>query len=170
MNTVQTFKPRPSSGWFWLILLGVVAIVATNLGGLATGFDSSNLFITVIGLAGMVIFLIATALAMFFPQMRYELRSDHLALLYGPYQMYTIPYAEIHKVSWQDLAVSPVSAIRLPGLALFRVPYTGSGVLKMCATSAATRILVIQTSGGTYGITPLEEGPFVSALMQHVKG
>jgi hypothetical protein len=73
-------------------------------------------------------------------------------------------------MSWQDLAISPLSSVRMPGLALFSVFYSDEGVVKMCATSAATRILLIRTRNSTYGITPADEELFVNALMKKMRG
>lgn len=169
MNPNLSYKPRPSTGWLWLVLIGVTILVLTNLAPLGTGFDYSNPMIAAVSLLGLVLALGFLGLAILFPQMKYELRGDHLTLLYGPFQVYRIPYSEIRKIEWGDLALSMVSAVRFPGFALFSVPYSDAGVVKMCATSAATRILLIRTADGAYGITPAEEVQFVSALTKRMK-
>ncbi|NTU51872.1 MAG: hypothetical protein HGA94_05485, partial [Candidatus Aminicenantes bacterium] len=51
-----------------------------------------------------------------------------------------------------------------PGIALFEVLYGDVGRVKMCSTAALKGILLIETDGGLYGITPLDEEGFVAAV------
>jgi hypothetical protein len=77
---------------------------------------------------------------------------------------YRIPLDEVHAIERRDLSLSLWSSVRLPGLALFAVPYRGMGQVKMCATAATKDILLIETAEGMYGITPADEGGLVAAL------
>jgi hypothetical protein len=103
-------------------------------------------------------------LALWFPAMRYELRSGELVLRYGPVLTYRIPLSSIVRIRRRNLAVSLWSSMRLPGLALFKVPYSDVGTVRMCATSASRRILLIETRDAAYGLTPVDEEGFVAEL------
>jgi hypothetical protein len=103
-------------------------------------------------------------LAVWFPSMRYEIGSRALELRYGPVLHYRIPLKDIERLSRRDLSPSLWASLRLPGIALFTVRYNDVGPVKMCASSAAHGILLIQTVGEAYGITPEREDEFVSML------
>jgi hypothetical protein len=96
--------------------------------------------------------------------MRYELGRTTLTLRCGPFLTYRIPLAEIETVQRRNLEVSVWASLRLPGLALFTVPYADVGRAKMCATRAAERILLIRTRHDRYGVTPADEEAFLTAL------
>ena len=122
--------------------------------------------ITLIAIApSVVIGLPFLALAALFPTMRYELDADALTLRYGPVLRYRIPYSEIQGMQRRDLSVPVWSSMRLPGLALFVVPYNDVGPVRMCATRAAKDILLIRTTRATYGLTPADERSFLDAIM-----
>ena len=170
MNANIVYKPRPSLGWLWLTMIGVAVLILMIfplLATLADGVPAGLLFPFVLGI---VIGGGALVLAAMFPTIRYELRPTTLALIYGPWTVYQIPYSEINKVSWQNLSVSILSSFRLPGFALWGVPYNDAGQVKMCATAAANHILMIRTGRDQYGITPADEEGFVKELMARVKG
>ena len=103
-------------------------------------------------------------LAAWFPTMRYELDEHALTLRYGPVLTYRIPLNEIQTIRKRNLSISLWSSMRFPGIALFTVPYTDVGKVKMCATAAATGILLIETAKDKYGLTPADEEGFVAAL------
>lgn len=164
VGATLTFKPRPSSGWLWLAAIGAIPLLLS----LAILLPFSGLLpISVILLNLGPTSLIAIpflALAAWFPTMRYELADETLTLRYGPVLRYRIPLAEVQDVRRRNLSISLVSSMRLPGLALFTVSYADVGRVKMCATSAAERILLIKTPKATYGVTPADEEGFVAAL------
>jgi uncharacterized membrane protein len=84
---VKTYKPRPSTGWIWLVLLAALFAVLGFLAMRAMGGPSgSGLIILIIASIIAVYFL---ALAVFFPSMRYELWADKLVLSYG--RLFIIP-------------------------------------------------------------------------------
>jgi len=104
------------------------------------------------------------ALAIWFPTMRYELDAGTLTLRYGPVLTYRIALDEVQSIERRDLPISLWSSVRLPGLAVFAVPYRGVGQIKMCATAAARDILLIATAEELYGITPSDVAGFLAAL------
>lgn len=170
MDTTLTFKPRPSTGWLWLVIIGaatLLVLLPPMLAVMYQGYSGGMLFPFYIGI---VVAAMAFMLAAMFPTMRYELRPTTLALIFGPWTVYKIPYQAISRVAWQDLRVSPLSSFRLPGFALWSVPYIDAGILKMCATACANHILVIYTDKNKFGITPADEQGFVSELLKRVKG
>ena len=143
----------------------VTASGAPTLAIVLSGARGPSL-ITLITIApSIVIGLPFLALAALFPTMRYELDADALTLRYGPVLRYRIPYSEIQGMQRRDLSVPVWSSMRLPGLALFVVPYNDVGPVRMCATRAAKDILLIRTTRATYGLTPAEERLFLDAIM-----
>ena len=97
-----------------------------------------------------------------------ELDERSLTLRYGPVLTYQIPLNEIQTIRKRNLSISLLSSMRLPGLALFTVHYTDLGNVKMCATSAATGILLVETAKHKYGLTPADEEGFLAALQARI--
>jgi hypothetical protein len=167
MNSKRIFKPRPSTGWAWVGVPGLL-LLATGVSMILTSGLAGPLMIMI--LLSVSIGLGFVVLAIFFPTMRYELEDDHLTLTYGPLLRYTIDISKIKSIRRQDLGFSLLSSFRFPGLALFSVPYPEIGSVKMCATAASTGILLIETESTKYGLTPANEEQFVAELrerMQH---
>jgi len=161
-DTVRSFKPRPSYGWCWLILLAVIIGALGIAPALALGIDSTNARITLlISVPVTVAFLI---LAFWFPTMRYELSREAIILRYGPVITYRILLKEIRTIRRKNLTMTIWSSIRFPGIALFKIPYGNAGEVKMCATSALNNILLIETEKEKYGLTPDNEEEFVAAV------
>ena len=165
MDETLVFEPRPSRGWLSLLLLALAllfcslpAVVGAAMGAVPWPV---GLLVGGIGLGLGVPFL---ALALWFPTMRYELGADALTLRYGPVLAYRIPLNRVRSVERRNLRLSLWSSVRLPGVALFSVPYRGMGQVKMCASAAASDILLIDTAEGLYGITPADELGLLAAL------
>ena len=163
-STVVTFKPRPSNGWLSLAVLGVVLFLptATTLASTSPTLQSPALLINLAISLGFGVPILL--LAAWFPTMRYELSDETLSLRYGPVLNYRIPLDTITSMRRRNLSITLWSAMRLPGLALFAVPYGDVGKVRMCATAAANGILLIETADRKYGITPADEASFVAAI------
>ncbi len=159
---IKTFQPRPSLGWAWLALMGVVIIALTIIPALTTGLFSGGAVLTLIICIPVAIALLV--LAAWFPTMRYELTRDQLTLHYGPVLTYRIPLHAIRTIRRRNLSMTIWSAVRFPGIALFKVPYSDVGNVKMCATAALNNILLIETEKEKYGLTPADEEGFVAAV------
>lgn len=158
------FKPRPSWGWVWLLGLALL-ILALSVWPLLLAGDELPGWGWAINLGvGLLIGLPGLVLMAWFPTLHYELDETTLTLRYGPVLTYRIPLAEIRSIRRRDLAISLWSSLRLPGLALFSVPYADVGTVKMCATAAAHGILLIETANEKYGLTPADEAGLVAAL------
>jgi hypothetical protein len=162
----KTFKPRPSIGWIWVSLIGLV-LLATGLGLMIIYGLSSPFLITI--LLTVPIGIVFLVLAIFFPTMRYEIEGSRLTLRYGPLLRYTIELGQIKSIRSRDLEVSFVSSFRFPGLAIFAVPYPEVGTIKMCATAASHNILLIETASAKYGLTPADEQQFVAELRSRMR-
>ena len=157
-----TFQPRPSYGWAWLVLVALVISAVAIAPAVAMGVSFRNAILTLIICTPIAIaFLI---LAFWFPTMHYELDQDQLTLHYGPVLTYRIPLSEIRTIRRRNLSMTIWSTIRLPGIALFTVPYSDVGNVKMCATAALNNILLIETEKEKYGLTPADEEDFVAAI------
>jgi hypothetical protein len=164
----RTFKPRPSHGWIWLVVMALIIVAISIAPAIATGLPSTNATLTLIiciPIAGT--FLV---LASWFPTMHYELDHEQLTLRYGPVLTYRIPLREIRTIRRRNLGLTIWSTIRFPGIALFSVPYADVGNVKMCATAALNDILLIETDKAKYGLTPADEEAFVSALRAKMEG
>ena len=161
------YRPRPSFGWLWTIALGLVILVSTVPAALASDEVPSGIRLIMLALAllGGAFFVTAA----YFPTMRYTLEPDALVLTYGPLLRYRIPYADIDDVRTRDLVISLWSSARVPGLALWKVPYTDVGNVFMCSTRAARGVLLIRARGTLYGISPAEQDAFVDALLDRVR-
>jgi hypothetical protein len=173
MSTSLTYPARPSNGRLWLALLGIfvviILVMPLFLGAGIKEFTNPGLLLSLT--LGGIIGGGALLLAVLFPTMRYTLDSDALLVRFGPWELYRIPYTDIQKISWQNLSPTLWSSFRLPGFAMFSVPYGNNvGTIKMCASACANHILVIRARRALYGITPADEEQFVTALMARVKG
>jgi len=157
----KIYKPRPSNGWVWVGVLGLVPLgIGLNI-FISSGLSGPFLILVPIG----IVFLVIAAC---FPTMRYEVEGTNLTLTYGPLLRYTINIEEIKSIRRRDLGFSPFSSFRFPGLAIFRVLYPEIGLVKMCATAASNGILLIETESAKYGLTPADEKEFVVELQKRM--
>jgi hypothetical protein len=166
MNAKKFFKPRPSTGWIWAAVLGLVLLGVGLNRWMVSGFSSPYLLMILLTIPIGIVFLV---IAVFFPAMHYEIEGDLLTLTYGPLLRYTIDVKQIKSIRRRDLGISPVSSFRWPGLAIFSVLYPEIGIVKMCATAASTGILLIETGSTKYGLTPADEEEFVAELRARMK-
>jgi len=157
---VKTFPAARSYGRAWLVGLGLVMVLLA-VPSLLVGVLWSFLIAVVIAVPFLV-------LAWWFPTIRYTLTSSELGLHYGPFN-YTVKLSEIERVSKQNLAISLWSSVRLPGFAMFTVPYSDVGNVFMCATRSAKDIILIVTAERKYGVTPADEDEFLGELRQRLE-
>jgi hypothetical protein len=163
MEEKMVFKPRPSIGWVSLALLALV-LLAVGISALSGG--STNL---VIGVFFSLLGLYFVLLVIWWPTMRYELDRETLTLLYGKAIKYRIPLETIRSVKRVDLGLSLWSSIRMPGVALFSVPYSDVGQVRMCSTAALNGVLLIETEKGLYGITPEAEDQLAATIQARIR-
>jgi len=161
-KAVTTFQPRSSPGWLWLLFMAVIMGAIGIAPALAGGLSSTGAVLTL--LVCIPVALAFVRLALWFPKMRYELDQDDLILRYGPVLTYRIPLRAIQIIRRRNLSMTIWSSIRFPGIALFKVPYGDVGNVKLCATAALNKILLIETATEKYGMTPADEEAFVAAL------
>lgn len=162
MTSEMKFKPRPSHGWFYLVLLAVIILALGVVPALSMGVYSTSTILTLV--ISIPISLAFLFLAFWFPTMRYELDHDQLLLRYGPVLTYRIPLGEIRTIRRRNLNMTIWSSVRFPGIALFTIPYGDVGNVRMCATAALNDILLIETEKGKFGLTPADEETFVAAI------
>ena len=166
MTEKKIFKPRPSTGWIWVGLLGLIPLAIGIAVMVTQGLSGPFLIMILITISIGTMFLLV---AIFFPTMRYELEGSRLTLRYGPVLRYSIELRQIKSIRSRDLQISPVSSFRFPGLAIFTVLYPEVGLVKMCATAASHGILLIETSSAKYGVTPADEQGFVAELRERMR-
>lgn len=164
---VERFRPLPSLGWLWVLVLTAVMVVPLPV-ALASGEpippEERAVALGTFALVGVIAAWFVVAVA-FFPRMRYDLGSDALVISYGPILRYVVPYASITDVRVTDLRFSPWSSFRFPGLALWKVRYgSGMGTVKMCSTRSHKGVLLITAGGECYGISPAEQERFTHEL------
>ena len=174
MGAVQVFKPRRSRGWLWMVVLalafiGIGVLTALPIVSAASGDTIALVVVLANGLVMLAIGVPFLVLAAWFPTMRYELDDRALTLYYGPVLKYCIPLEKVQVIRRRNLSISLWSSMRFPGLALFTVLYADVGKVKMCATAAATGILLIETETEKYGLTPAEEEKLVAALQARMR-
>ena len=167
MTANKIFKPRPSTGWIWVGAIALV-LLAIGLSLIITSGFSGPFMLTIV--LTVIIGLVFLLIAVLFPTMRYKIEGSQLRLTYGPLLRYTIDINQIKSIRRRDLGFSIVSSFRFPGLALFNVPYPEIGTVKMCATAANDRILLIETGAAKYGLTPADEETFVAELKKRMSG
>ena len=160
------FKPRPSNGWIWVTIIGMLPLLTGISLLISSGYRGPLMPTIVITIPIGVGFLL---LASFFPTMRYEMDDVFLSLTYGPLLRYSIDIRQIKSIRRRDLGFSLISSFRFPGLALFNVPYPEIGIVKMCATAASNGILLIETDSTKYGLTPENEEDFVAELRKRME-
>lgn len=163
-----TFRPRRSRGA--AVLAGTALLLLVVIPGPALAFGegsgSGTRVLVITALLAVPLLVLAASV----PAMRYELGPDELVLRCGPLLRYRIPVADITEVTKRDLSPSLWSSLRLPGVALFTVPYNDIGRVRMCATRASQGILLVVTEKGTrYGLTPDDEERFVEALTARLR-
>jgi hypothetical protein len=162
---VDSFRAKPSLGWLWVLALTLLMVVPLPI---AFAVDPPApdeelvVWLSLIPLGALAIWFLATVAC--FPLMRYDLGNDALAMRYGPLLRYTVPYASITDIGVKDLRFSVWSSFRFPGLALWKVPYTGMDQIRMCSTRSHRGVLLVTAGKNRYGISPAEGDRFVHEL------
>ena len=162
---MRTFAPRWSpTGWASSLCL--VALLGFVLGAkvwytpVPTFADS----VAMIGLGTLT--GIAFIFLIFFASMRYEV-GNGLVILRCGFFAWKIPATQIRAMEERDLQISGFSASwRMPGFALFRVATKDMGMIRMCAASGGTKVLLLKTPNGKWGVTPEDVLAFTSAVEQ----
>jgi len=163
---VESFKPKPSAGWAWWIALAAVMVASAAPVLFLPTSEEVPWWVDLImwGTVGLGLWFLA--IAAYFPFMRYDLAETELVLSYGSLLVYRIPYSTLSSVERKNLAWGAQSSMRLPGLALWKVPYAHEGSIRMCSTRSSRGVLVLRTTDGvSYGISPAEEDRFVHELV-----
>lgn len=166
-SNVAIFRAAPSLGFLWLGLFGVIPVLPVAV--VALNFTGVPLLAALVALPAVLIAGPFLFLAALYPTMRYEIDDEALTLRYGPILRYRIPLDRIESVQRRDLDPSVRSSLRVPGLALFRVAYVDAGVIRMCATRVAERVLVVKTPDDQYGLTPADEAAFLAELDRRLR-
>jgi hypothetical protein len=163
----KVFAPRPTPGWRAPILMAVfmvgpLVVIGVVFFVLIPELWPLSLLMWVLAL---VLGVPLVVLAWWFTSMRYVVTADSLHLRYGPMD-WRVDLASITRMEWRDLGFANVKTVRTPSLALGNIHYVDPevGWVKMCATSAHKRVLLIEAGGKKYGVTPADEEGFVAAV------
>lgn len=166
---LESFKPARSFGWAWLLALLALVLLPMLflLQPEVIATDAAPAFWINIAIVGpLAVFFLLTLFSL--PRMRYDLTAEEVVLSCGPLLTYRIPYRDITDIRTATVTPSLWSSMRLPGLALWKVPYADAGTMYMCATRMARDILVITAGDRRYGITPADEASFLRSLVPHL--
>ncbi|XVX18938.1 PH domain-containing protein [Actinomycetota bacterium] len=147
-----------SHGWLWPLVIGVVGAGLAVLAALGREPQWPQVGI------GALLAALGAVTAVAATQVRYEITGSQLRLVAPPLVNERIPIGSIQRAQRRDLDPTVWASIRFPGLALRDVRYVGVGTVRMCATRAADRILVLETGDRLYGVTPHDEAAFLEAL------
>ncbi len=170
MHTPLVYPARSSWGWVWLLATALL-LLGLTVGLTIPIWEQTPAGIRALNLAiGLGFGLPCLVLAAWARAIHYILDENGLTLRCGPLTLYRIPLRQIRSIVRRNLSITLWSSLRLPGLALFGVPYADVGIVRMCATAAAERILLIETDKAKYGITPADEEGFVAALRARMEG
>ena len=160
---IESFRPKSSWGWVWLVATGLLVLLVIGMVVGATEMEEIPCTVWAFYSAIALIAVWTFALAASFPYMRYDLTGDALVIRYGVLLHFAVPYESITDVVIRDLSPTLWSATRYPGIALYKVTYS-EGPYLMCSTRMSKGVLVIETTGEDYGISPAEEDRFIAAL------
>lgn len=140
--SVKVYTPRKSHGWLFLALLILSFLF---LGGFFVNIclDTGDVVLLIPALPWLSIAHPLLIIVLSLPSMRYELNDEKLAMKCG-FLKYAVPLTSIKRITKRDLEITLWSSFRLPGLALFTVPYADVGKVKMCATSMSKGIFSLK--------------------------
>ncbi len=165
---MEVFKPRFSIAG-WVTSLGLIILFL--LLAWIIWFGEKNLYFLFV-FAMILVFgflLVALFFLAIYPTMRYEIRSDALRLVCGPFD-WRISYSEIKGITKTNLKYHPTSTgWKLPGYTIGKVYYADRGDVRMCVTSMCKNITLIKTDKSLYGVTPRDEKAFVDSLKGRMK-
>lgn len=159
-QSFEVFKPRMSL-WGWFCSVAVVGGLGAGIAiairqGTPAGWIVSGL-LTALIIPGIFFLSI-------FPTMKYAVGTDTVALSCGPFK-WLIPIRSICSIREDDLEYLPKSqGWKLAGYALFRIEYGRIGIVRMCATSLTTRVLLMSTDTEKWGITPADVDSFKAEI------
>jgi tryptophan-rich sensory protein len=163
MSNDIIFKPRFSPiGWFFIILLPLIFLflILSSINIYEKFSIDSILFV----LLPFVFLLIAIFFLLIYPTMKYKLVNGKLILSCGPFKD-IIGLEDIQKISKTNLRYHITSTgWKLPGYTLFKIYYADRGYIRMYATSMLKEILLIETVGQIYGITPKDEQKLIDMI------
>ncbi len=165
-ETFEVFKPRTSL-WGWLCSVAVVGGLGA---GIAVAIRQGTPAAWIV--TGLLIAMIIPGIFFLsiFPTMKYSVSADTLVLSCGPFR-WPIPISSICSIREDDLQYLPKSqGWKLAGYALFRIEYGRIGIVRMCATSLTTSILLISTDTEIWGITPADVDSFKAAIARGQSG
>ena len=165
--SVKVYAPRKSYGWLFLALL-VFLLFFSGFFLVHVYFATGNAVLLISAFPSFGFGIPFLVILFGLRTMRYELDDENLVMKYR-FIKYIVPFSSIKRITKRDLEISLWSSFRLPGLALFTVPYSDVGKVKMCATSASRGIILIETDRGVYGITPLDEDAFIADLKSRIR-
>lgn len=165
----EVFRPARTQGGA-IVAGGALAGLAVTIGivlAAREAVDDPAVLVPPVMIVTLVLAPLA-ALAISSRFMRYELDDEALHLRCPPFLHYRIPLGRIRSIERGDLEPTMWSALRLPGLALFTVPYSDAGPVKMCATRASQDIVLVDTDDGRYGMTPADPRALTRAIEARV--
>jgi hypothetical protein len=164
------FLPRRSTGRLWAGGTGVITLALFVVPMILARDELPWIAVVLLAALGLVVTTPLLLVAYTMPNMRYLVTDDELIFEMRPLIDDRVPIERIRTIQRRNLKVSLLASFRFPGLAVFDVDYRDAGRVRMCATAAATDILLIDTGVRRYGITPEDEGRFIRELIRRSQG
>lgn len=166
MREGKIFRPRSFAVGMLssVVILGLMSTIMVEISrnpphGTAETIGVGLALLGVVGMGGATLFFAAIL-----PAMKYEVSESLVTLRCGPFRWH-IPIGDIQTIVEKNVGWLPVSeGWKLPGYALFKISCADVGSVRMCSTALTRRILLIQTAGDIWGITPADPAGFVAAL------
>jgi hypothetical protein len=147
MMSVKVYAPRKSYGWLFLALL-VFLLLFSGFLLVHVYLATENPVLLICAIFSFSFGIPFLVILFSLQTMRYELDDESLVMKCR-FIKYVVPFSSIRRITKRDLEISLWSSFRLPGLALFTVPYVDVGKVKMCATSrlreaySSSRLIVV---------------------------
>jgi len=165
---MKIFKPRFSiAGWISIVGLVILLLLVSWL--ILVGEKGLHFLFVIAMIMIFGFLLVAVFFLAIYPTIRYEMRTDALCLVCGPFN-WRIPYSEITEIAKTNLKYHPTSTgWKLPGYTIGKVYYADRGDVRMCATRMCKDIILIKTAKSLYGVTPRDEKQFVDSLKERMK-
>ncbi len=170
-NNWLEFRPRPSNGRRWTFAIGFGAlilcvapfVITSVLGELPWIVTGAFIFI------GFAVSSPILVVAWLFPRMRYLIDDREIALQLEPVMDDRIRIEDIRRIRVKDeLKISWLASFRFPGFSIMDVEYIDENRVRMCATAASHRIMLIDTDRKRFGITPDDEAGFLDELRRRI--
>jgi hypothetical protein len=163
------YHPKPSNGRWWTLALGLGTLIPIVAPFVILWSEIhwaiSSIVILIAALSSAPILVVAW----FYPELRYLVGEKEIRLRFGPMMDDRIRYDDIRRIRINEHPrMSMLASFRFPGISILDVDYIDEGKVRMCATTAAGRLMLIETDRKRYGVNPVDEARFLDEIRNRV--